>query len=115
MGSFGQATGTWFAGTGTGLTSDRTNILLGVLAYNYTIAAASTGSTVNATVTILPRYSTAASFNYEEDGVTSKSAAFTGAGSSNAAIGMAPTITYAPQSQGSGTLTLTNASRRPTY
>ena len=73
---------------------DRTNILLGVLAYNYT--SASLTDTQTAQVTLIAGPATlAAAFGYELDGVI-KSDTFSGSHASDLAIGTPVTITYTP-------------------
>ena len=103
---FGQTNNSTYAmGSGACATTDRTNILLGVV--GYTFNNATTGA--SATVTLAPRaYALTAYFYYEADGVTHNDK-FTGTQSNDFSIGTAPVITFSPQVSGTPALSLGSA------
>ncbi len=111
---FKQPGSTIFFGTGTATgPGDRTNILLGVLGYTYSIAPANTGTTQLASITTTPQqYSLSACFAGTIDGTTTSST-FAGARSVDClnliSSVMMPTITYTPAVPGTGAFSLSFA------
>ena len=93
--AFFQNTGVYATGSGAADGSgDRTNILLGVLAYNYTSASLTDTQTVQVTLNSRGGIS-APLFGYEMDGVI-KFDSFRGSHAADLAIGTPVTITYTP-------------------
>ncbi len=109
---------TYFYGTGSASgAGDRTNILLGVIGYTYTIAPANTGTTQSASLTLNPRvYNLAQSFGGTVDNVA-VSTNFSGAASSAClnliSSVMMPTITYQPAASGTGVFSLGFTTEQP--
>jgi autotransporter-associated beta strand protein len=93
---FCQNTGVFATGSGAAAgAGDRTNILLGVLAYNYTSASPTDAQTAQVTLDSRGGGIAVPVFDYELDGVV-KCDTFSGSHASDLAIGTPVTITYTP-------------------